>query len=61
MNDWSRARGPDGSYQAVLTNPGGLQNASSVLAQAGKVYVLSAAYVTQKDRNILVADLDWSS
>jgi hypothetical protein len=48
----------DGSYQALLTSGDGLQNASSVLAQSGKVYVLSAAYVTQKDPNILVADLD---
>jgi hypothetical protein len=48
----------DGSYQALLTNTDGLQNASAVLAQSGKVYVLSAAYVTQEDPNILVADLD---
>jgi hypothetical protein len=48
----------DGSYQALLTKADGLQNASSVLAQAGKVYVLSAAYVTQRDPNIVVADLD---
>jgi hypothetical protein len=47
----------DGSYQALLTNAQGLQNASSVLVQSNKVYVLSAAYVTQKDPNILVADL----
>jgi hypothetical protein len=49
---------PDGSYQALLTAADGLQNASAVLAQSGKVYVLSAAYVTQEDPNILVADLD---
>lgn len=51
----------DGSYQALLTNADGLQNASAVLAQSGKVYVLSAAYVTQEDPNILVADLEISS
>jgi hypothetical protein len=51
----------DGSYQPLLTSGHGLQNASAVLAQSGTVYVLSAAYVTHKDPNILAADLDLRS
>jgi hypothetical protein len=48
---------PDGSQQTVLTGADGLSNPSSVAIRGGTVYVLSAAYLTQTDPNILLASL----
>jgi hypothetical protein len=48
---------PDGSKQTVLTGADGLSNPSSVAIRGGTVYVLSAAYLTQTDPNILLASL----
>src|SRR5580692_5980928 len=49
---------PDGSEQTVLTAADGLSNPSSVAIRGSTVYVLSAAYFTQKDPNMLLASLD---
>jgi sugar lactone lactonase YvrE len=49
---------PDGSEQTVLTAADGLSNPSSVAIRGSTIYVLSAAYFTQKDPNILLANLD---
>jgi hypothetical protein len=48
---------PDGSRQTVLTAADGLSNPSAVAFRGGTVYVLSAAYLTQTDPNILLASL----
>lgn len=49
---------PDGSYRVVLDASDGLQGPTSVQISHGKLYVNSAAFVTQKDPNLLVADID---
>ena len=48
---------PDGSQQTVLTAADGAVQPSSVALRGGTVYVLSAAYLTQTDPNILLASL----
>ena len=49
---------PDGSQRTVLTAADGLSNPSAVAIWGSTVYVLSAAYFTQKDPNMLLANLD---
>ena len=49
---------PDGSKQTVLTATDGLSTPSAVAIRGDTVYVLSAAYLTQADPNILLATLD---
>ncbi|TCR15240.1 hypothetical protein [Streptomyces sp. BK205] len=49
---------PDGTHTAVLTSADGLQTPTSVAVHRGKVYVPSAAYLTNADPNLLVAHLD---
>ncbi|WP_037911139.1 SMP-30/gluconolactonase/LRE family protein [Actinacidiphila yeochonensis] len=49
---------PDGSHSIVLTSADGLQNPTSVALRGDTVYVLSAAYVTGQDPNLLLAHLD---
>ncbi|WP_410660431.1 hypothetical protein [Amycolatopsis sp. lyj-112] len=48
---------PDGSHSTVLTAADGLQNPTSVALRGNMVYVLSAAYVTGNDPNLVVAHL----
>lgn len=48
---------PDGAKQTVLTAADGLSNPSAVAIRGDTVYVLSAAYLTQTDPNILLATL----
>ena len=48
---------PDGSQQTVLTAAEGLSNPSAVAIRGNTVYLLSAAYLTQTDPNVLLADL----
>jgi hypothetical protein len=47
----------DGSQQTVLTAADGLSNPSAVAIRGSTVYVLSAAYFTHTDPNILLANL----
>src|SRR5215471_2002587 len=47
-----------GGQQTVLTAADGLSNPSAVAVRAGTVYVLSAAYLTQTDPNIMLATLN---
>ncbi|OXM61169.1 SMP-30/gluconolactonase/LRE family protein [Amycolatopsis vastitatis] len=49
---------PDGSHSIVLTAADGLQNPTSVAVRGSTVYVFSAAYLTAKDPNLIVAHLD---
>ncbi|MFJ4835948.1 hypothetical protein ACIP79_39525 [Streptomyces sp. NPDC088747] len=49
---------PDGSHSVVLDPADGLQNPTSIALRGNKVYVLSAAYLTAKDPNLLVARLN---
>ena len=49
---------PEGSQQTVLTAADGLSNPSSLAVRGGTVYLLSAAYLTQADPNIMVANLN---
>ncbi|MFF1724135.1 SMP-30/gluconolactonase/LRE family protein [Streptomyces sviceus] len=49
---------PDGTHTAVLTAADGLQTPTSVAVHGHTVYVPSAAYLTNKDPNLLVAHLD---
>ena len=49
---------PDGAKQTVLTAADGLSNPSAVAIRGDTVYVLSAAYLTQTDPNVLLATLD---
>ncbi|WP_369250405.1 SMP-30/gluconolactonase/LRE family protein [Streptomyces sp. R41] len=49
---------PDGSHSIVLTPADGLQNPTSIALRGDTVYVLSAAYVTAKDPNLLLAHLN---
>lgn len=48
---------PDGSRTAVLTAADGLQTPTSIAVHGHTVYVPSAAYLTNKDPNLLVAHL----
>ncbi|WCD84996.1 Virginiamycin B lyase [Streptomyces xanthophaeus] len=49
---------PDGTRSTVLTAADGLQNPTSVALRGDTVHVLSAAYVTAEDPNLLLAHLD---
>jgi hypothetical protein len=49
---------PDGSTTTLLTAADGLQNPTSVAVRGRTAYVLSAAYLTQHDPNLVVASLD---
>ncbi|MEU4982497.1 hypothetical protein [Streptomyces sp. NPDC021969] len=49
---------PDGTHSTVLTPADGLQNPTSVAVRGDRVYVLSAAYLTGEDPNLLLARLD---
>jgi hypothetical protein len=46
---------PDGTYRTVLT---GRDGPTSAAVRDGRLYVLSAAFLTGQDPNILVADID---
>jgi hypothetical protein len=48
---------PDGSHSTVLTSADGLQNPTSIALRGRTVYVLSAAYTTAQDPNLLLAHL----
>ncbi|MFD3467927.1 SMP-30/gluconolactonase/LRE family protein [Streptomyces sp. NPDC058682] len=48
---------PDGTHSTVLTAADGLQNPTSIALRGDTAYVLSAAYVTAKDPNLLLAHL----
>ncbi|MFR0359263.1 hypothetical protein [Streptomyces sediminimaris] len=48
---------PDGSHSIVLSEADGLQNPTAVAVRGDTVYVPSAAYVTAKDPNLLLAHL----
>lgn len=47
----------DGTHATVLSASDGLSNPTSALVSAGKLYIPSAAYVTQEDPNLLVATI----
>ncbi|WP_420717734.1 hypothetical protein [Streptomyces antarcticus] len=49
---------PDGTHSTVLTAADGLQNPTSIALRGDTAYVLSAAYVTAKDPNLLRAHLN---
>ena len=49
---------PNGSHTIVLTGADGLEGPTAIAIRHGELYVLSAAFLLQKDPNILVADLD---
>ncbi|MET8137260.1 hypothetical protein ABZV24_36015 [Streptomyces sp. NPDC005251] len=49
---------PDGSHSIVLTPADGLQNPTSIALRGHTVYVLSAAYVTAKDPDLVLAHLN---
>ncbi|MBR7832113.1 SMP-30/gluconolactonase/LRE family protein [Actinospica durhamensis] len=49
---------PDGSHSIVLTAADGLSNPTSVALRGDTVLVLSAAYVTDQDPNLLTARLN---
>lgn len=49
---------PDGTHTVVLTADDGLQTPTSVAVHDHTVYVPSAAYLTNKDPNLLVTHLD---
>ena len=49
---------PDGSHSIVLSPADGLQNPTSIALRGHTVYVMSAAYVTATDPNLLLAHLD---
>jgi hypothetical protein len=48
---------PDGTRKTLLTAADGLQNPTSVAVRGNKAYVLSAAYVTQQDPNLVIAPI----
>lgn len=48
---------PDGSHTIVLTAADGLSNPTSIALRGDTVYVLSAAYITKQDPNLLTARL----
>ncbi|MEZ0090947.1 hypothetical protein [Streptacidiphilus sp. EB129] len=49
---------PDGSHSIVLTAADGLQNPTSIALRGDTVYVMSAAWFTAKDPNLILAHLD---
>ncbi|GAB7110880.1 hypothetical protein JCM4814A_91980 [Streptomyces phaeofaciens JCM 4814] len=49
---------PDGSHSIVLTHDDGLENPTSIALRGNTVHVLSAAYVTAENPNLLLAHLD---
>ncbi|WP_328318959.1 SMP-30/gluconolactonase/LRE family protein [Streptomyces sp. NBC_00388] len=49
---------PDGSHSTLLTSADGLQNPTSIALRGNTVHVLSAAYVTAKDPNLILARLN---
>lgn len=49
---------PDGSHSIVLTSADGLENATSLILGDRTVYVFSAAYLTEKDPNMVEAHFD---
>ncbi|MFD3804436.1 hypothetical protein ACFWTC_12570 [Streptomyces sp. NPDC058619] len=49
---------PDGTHTTVLTAADGLQNPTSIALRGDTAYVLSAAYVTAEDPNLLLAHLN---
>lgn len=48
----------DGTHSTVLTAADGLQNPTSVALRGDTVHVLSAAYTTAEDPNLVLADLN---
>jgi sugar lactone lactonase YvrE len=48
---------PDGTHSIVLDSAAGLQNPTSIALRGNTVYVLSAAYVTEKDPNLVLTYL----
>jgi sugar lactone lactonase YvrE len=48
----------DGRERTVITAADGLSNPSSIAVRADTVYVLNAAYLTQNDPNVMLANLD---
>jgi sugar lactone lactonase YvrE len=49
---------PDGTYHHLLGAADGLEGPTSSVIRGGKLYVMSAGFLTQKDPNIVVADFD---
>ncbi|MFG2994182.1 SMP-30/gluconolactonase/LRE family protein [Streptomyces sp. NPDC048257] len=49
---------PDGTHSTILTAADGLQNPTSLALRGDTAYVLSAAYITAKDPNLLLAHLN---
>jgi streptogramin lyase len=49
--------GNDGTHKVILTAADGLQGPTSIAVRGNTVYVPSAAYLTAKDPNLLVAHL----
>lgn len=49
---------PDGTHSIVLTPADGLQNPTSIALRGHTVYVMSAAYLTAEDPNLMLAHLD---
>ncbi|MER5893527.1 hypothetical protein [Streptomyces sp. NPDC001876] len=48
---------PDGTHTTVLTDADGLQGPTSIALRGNTVYVMSAAYLTAEDPNLLLARL----
>lgn len=48
---------PDGTHSTVLSTADGLQNPTSIALRGDTAYVLSAAYLTAKDPNLVLAHL----
>ncbi|HEY4023168.1 MAG TPA: hypothetical protein VGM75_31075 [Pseudonocardiaceae bacterium] len=51
---------PNGTHTIVLTAADGLEGPTSVALRGDTVYVMSAAYVLEKDPNLILAHLDES-
>lgn len=49
---------PDGTHTVILTDADGLQGPTTIAVRGRTVYVPSAAYLTAKDPNLLLAHLD---
>jgi hypothetical protein len=49
---------PDGSSTPILTAADGLEGPTSVALDRGRIYVMSAAFVSNQDPDIVVADFD---
>ena len=49
---------PDGSHSILLTPADGLQNPTSIALHGDTVYVMSSAYLTAEDPNLLLAHLN---